>query len=90
MEQLAVNVTIIGKTYKLKVAQDSEQALRGVVKQINDTAEVLKKQFAGLEDFDYLAMSLIQYLGTLKPDVAEDYNYQIAEKVEKLLVGLKS
>jgi Cell division protein ZapA len=90
MEQLAVNVTIINKTYKLKVAQESEQALRGVVKQINDTAELLKKQFSGLEDFDYLAMSLIQYLGTLKPDVAEDYNHQVAEKVEKLLISLKS
>jgi cell division protein ZapA (FtsZ GTPase activity inhibitor) len=90
MDQLAVNVTIINKTYKLKVAAESEQALRGVVKQINDTAELLKKQFSGLEDFDYLAMSLIQYLGTLKPDVAEDYNYQVAEKIEKLLVSLKS
>jgi cell division protein ZapA (FtsZ GTPase activity inhibitor) len=90
MDQLSVNISLLNKNYKLKVAAGAEEVLRGRVKQINDHATQLKEQFKGLDDFDYLAMSVMQFLSSLEQVGEQTEQQELSDKVQKILNMVKS
>jgi cell division protein ZapA (FtsZ GTPase activity inhibitor) len=89
MEHISISIQVLSKTYKLKIPAGAEEQLRAHVKQINEASTQLKQHFAGLEDFDYLAMSVVQTLSTLATHSAQDPQ-ETVDKVHRILKTLKS
>jgi hypothetical protein len=85
MDTLSVTLHIINKPYKLKINAAHEQQIRGYIKQLNEQALVYKSEFGGLEDFDYLAMSLINVLSTIntQPASAQADN-EVIQQLQRL------
>lgn len=60
-EMLPINIVIGNRTYRIRVKPQDEEAVRKVVKVINEKVVDFKTQFAGKDMQDYIAMVLVWY-----------------------------
>jgi cell division protein ZapA (FtsZ GTPase activity inhibitor) len=90
MDNISISIQVVNKTYKLKIPAGSEEQLRAHVKQVNDCAGELKQHFAGLEDFDYLAMSVVQVFSGLAASETAVSPQEAIDRAQKILSMLKS
>jgi cell division protein ZapA len=60
-ELIAATVVVGDRSYRIKVEQGDEEAVRKTVKTINDKIIEFKTQFAGKDMQDYIAMVLLWY-----------------------------
>jgi hypothetical protein len=58
---MPVNVVIGDRTYRIRIEQADEEAVRGSVKVINEKLVEYKTSFAGKDMQDYIAMVLLWY-----------------------------
>lgn len=61
MSELAIKVTIAGRTYPLTIKRDEEELVRSAAKLINDNITHLEQNYAVRDKQDLLAMTALQY-----------------------------
>lgn len=81
-DMIAINILIGDRSYRIKVDPKDEQEVRKVVKIINDKVLEYKREFAGKDMQDYIAMVLLWY-ATHRID-NNNSNAQSPELEEKL------
>lgn len=60
-ELIPVNVVIVDRSYRVRVAPKDEEVVRKTIKLINDKVIEFKTQFAGKDMQDYLGMVVLWY-----------------------------
>jgi hypothetical protein len=60
-ELIPVNVIIIDRSYRVRVAPKDEEVVRKTIKIINDKVIEFKTEFAGKDMQDYLGMVVLWY-----------------------------
>ncbi len=60
-ELIPVNLWLAGRSYRLKIRQEDEQAIRQAVKIVSDKINEFRNMFAAKDDQDFLAMCLLMY-----------------------------
>ena len=64
MEQdglLAVNVWLAGRSYRIRIKPQDEEAVRKAVKLAEEQIIEMRAQYAGKDDQDFIAMCLLSY-----------------------------
>lgn len=60
-ELIAINVWLAGRSYRLRVLPDEEEAVRKSIKQADSKIAELRNTYAGKDDLDFVAMCLLSY-----------------------------
>jgi len=61
-EQLiAINVWLGGRSYRIRIKKDEEEAVRKAVKIADEKVSEMRTHYAGKDDQDFLAMVLLTY-----------------------------
>jgi cell division protein ZapA (FtsZ GTPase activity inhibitor) len=60
-ELIAINVVIADRTYRIKIAPEDEETVRGIVRLINEKFMEFKTEFAGKDIQDYISMVILWY-----------------------------
>ncbi len=58
---LSINVWLAGRSYRIRIKPEEEEAVRKSVKVADDKITELRNQYAGKDDQDFLAMCLLTY-----------------------------
>lgn len=58
---IPVNIVVADRTYRIKIRTEEEEAVRRVMKEVNDKIIEFKAAYAGKDIQDYIAMALIMY-----------------------------
>jgi cell division protein ZapA len=62
MEQLIpVNIFVADRSYRIKIKPEEEEAVRRIMKEVNEKIIEFKTAYAGKDLQDYIAMALIMY-----------------------------
>lgn len=62
MEQLIpVNIVVADRSYRIKIKPEEEEAVRRIMKEVNEKIIEFKTAYAGKDLQDYIAMALIMY-----------------------------
>jgi cell division protein ZapA len=86
-EQLIpINILIGDRTYRIKSLPKDEEVIRKTLKIINDKIIEFKKQFAGKDMQDYIAMVLIWYATQA---TSTTNNPHLEAEFEKVLSGIE-
>ena len=89
-ETLLINVWLSGRSYRIRVKPEEEGAVRKAVKLADDKVSEMRKHYAGKDDQDFMAMSLLSYAGDSavesfnNPLLSEELN-KMASKIDKVL-----
>lgn len=74
-EQLLIlNAWIGGRSYRIKVKPEEEEAVRKAVKVANDRIAELRNSYAGKDDQDFIAMCLLMYAADSATEAGGGYN----------------
>src|SRR4051812_9565136 len=60
-ETLLINVWLSGRSYRIRVKPGEESAVRKAVKIADDKVTEMRTHYAGKDDQDFMAMSLLTY-----------------------------
>ncbi|MBS1589336.1 MAG: cell division protein ZapA [Bacteroidetes bacterium] len=58
---LAINVWLAGRSYRIRIKPEEEEAVRLAIKQADNQLAEMRTQYAGKDDQDFLAMVLLTY-----------------------------
>jgi hypothetical protein len=84
-ELIAINVLIGDRTYRIKIREKDEEAVRKTLKTINDKIIEFKTQFAGKDMQDYIAMVLLWYGTQNSSDLDSlQHSSEIGDSLQKM------
>lgn len=63
-EHVSINVSLGGRTYRMKVSTSDEAHIRLSLNRIQQSYSNLKQQFPGRDEQDYLSMTLIDFVSS--------------------------
>ena len=82
---IPVTITIADRSYRIKVKPADEEAVRKTVRFINERLLDFKRQFAGKDMQDYVAMVLIWYATQQQGELEKEVTSQdLTEKLDRL------
>jgi hypothetical protein len=88
---IPATIVIAERTYRIRINQKDEEAVRKTVKTINDKIIEFKNQFAGKDMQDYVAMVLLWYAteqaNVSTGEIANDNVTNKLAALEKMLDG---
>ncbi len=58
---ISINVWLSGRSYRIRILPDEEEAVRKAVKVADDKIMDLRRHYAGKDDQDFVAMCLLMY-----------------------------
>jgi cell division protein ZapA (FtsZ GTPase activity inhibitor) len=87
-KQISINVWLAGRSYRIRIKPEEEEAIRKAVKLADDKVVELRNSYAGKDDQDFLAMCLLMYAsdaatGASDPIVQKEIK-NIIKKIEKI------
>jgi cell division protein ZapA (FtsZ GTPase activity inhibitor) len=86
-ELIPVNLWLAGRSYRIRIKHEEEEAVRKAVKTADEKIMELKNSFAGKDDQDFVAMCLLIYAtdrqGT-SPFLHEELT-RMTERIDKVL-----
>jgi cell division protein ZapA len=85
---IAINLILGDRTYRIKIANSDEEKVREKAKKLNEQLIQFKKQYAGKDMQDYLAMVLLSYVLEQKTEDSGGENVEIQpifDRIEALL-----
>ena len=85
---IAINLILGDRTYRIKIENTDEESIREKAKKLNDQLIQFKKQYAGKDMQDYLAMVLLSYVLEQKNGRSSIENDQLGpvfDRIEALL-----
>ncbi len=60
-ETLSITVWISGRSYRIRIKPDEESAVRKAVKLADQKVTEMRSHYAGKDDQDFMAMTLLSY-----------------------------
>lgn len=89
-ELLSINVWLAGRSYRIRIKPEEEEAVRKAIKLADEKLSEMRLQYTGKDDQDFLAMVLLMYAADTAVDVLQNpflkQNLQtMTEKIDKLL-----
>lgn len=93
MEQeqlLPINVWLSGRSYRIKIKPEDEEAVRKALKIADNKIKEMRSDYAGKDDQDYVAMTLLMYAADSAVDVFNNPNLskeiqKMADKIDKAI-----
>jgi len=85
---IAINLILGDRTYRIKIENTDEEITREKARRLNEQLIQFKKQYAGKDMQDYLAMVLLSYVLEQKTEETDNENEEIGlvfERIEALL-----
>lgn len=82
-ELLAVSVTILGRTYRLKIEKSKEEALRKAATRIDQQANLYAKNYVYRDNQDLLAMVALSQITELT-QIQDNLKFKDQTLVDKL------
>jgi cell division protein ZapA len=87
---LSITVWLAGRSYRLRIKPDEESAVRKAVKVADEKVNEMRAHYAGKDDQDFMAMSLLMYaadsaIDALNNPLLQDELKQITNKIDKVL-----
>ncbi|MEN9952652.1 MAG: hypothetical protein RLZZ520_920 [Bacteroidota bacterium] len=85
---IAINLILGDRTYRIKIENTDEEKVRDKAKKLNDQLIQYKKQYAGKDMQDYLAMVLLSYVLDQKTEEKGAETIEIGpifDRIESLL-----
>jgi hypothetical protein len=85
---IAINLILGDRTYRIKIENTDEEKVREKARKLNEQLLQFKKQYAGKDMQDYLAMVLLSYVLEQKTEETDNENDEIGlvfERIEALL-----
>jgi cell division protein ZapA len=85
---IAINLILGDRTYRIKIENTDEEKTREKARKLNEQLIQFKKQYAGKDMQDYLAMVLLSYVLDQKTEETDNENDEIGlvfERIEALL-----
>lgn len=58
---ISINVWLSGRSYRIRIKPEEEEAVRKAVKVADEKVMEMRTQYAGKDDQDFLAMALLTY-----------------------------
>lgn len=91
-ELIPVNVWLAGRSYRIRVKADEEEAVRKAAKIADEKVIELRSHYAGKDDQDFLAMCLLMYASDSATNPYSDpvMLEQIADMTARIDETLKS
>lgn len=86
---MPVTIRLLQRTYRIRIPQDEEESVRHIIQSIQDRLMEMKKLFPGRDEQDYLAMTLIEYVTTLKSPAAHKVREETQTMLSNLLAQLQ-
>ena len=66
---LSITVWLAGRSYRLRIKPEEESAIRKAVKIADEKVTEMRTHYAGKDDQDFMAMSLLMYAADSAVDV---------------------
>jgi cell division protein ZapA len=85
---IAINLILGDRTYRIKIENTDEEKVREKAKKLNEQLVQFKKQYAGKDMQDYLAMVLLSYVLEQKngdPGTKNEELGPVFDRIEALL-----
>lgn len=85
MEQeqlLPINVWISSRSYRIKIKPEDEEAVRKALKIADNKIKEMRSDYAGKDDQDYVAMTLLMYAADSAVDVFN--NPTLSKEIQKM------
>lgn len=85
---IAINLILGDRTYRIKIENTDEEKVREKAKKLNEQLIQFKKQYAGKDMQDYLAMVLLSYVLDQKTAEKTEGNAEISpvfDRIEAIL-----
>ncbi len=60
-EHISINVWLSGRSYRIRIKQTEEEAVRKAVKLADSKVQEMRNHYAGKDDQDFIAMCLLSY-----------------------------
>ncbi|HEY0272448.1 MAG TPA: cell division protein ZapA [Chitinophaga sp.] len=60
-ELIPINIVVADRSYRIKMRPEEEEAVRRIMKEVNEKIIEFKTAYAGKDIQDYIAMALIMY-----------------------------
>ena len=79
---LPINVWLAGRSYRIRIKPEDEEAVRKAVKIADDKIKDMRSNYAGKDDQDYMAMTLLMYAADSAVDVFN--NPTLSKEIQKL------
>lgn len=82
-EQLIpINVWLAGRSYRIRIKPEDEEAVRKAVKIADNKIKEMRNDYAGKDDQDYMAMTLLMYAADSAVDVFN--NPTLSKEIQKM------
>lgn len=91
-ELLLINVWLSGRSYRLRVKPNEESAVRKAIKVAEEKVMEMRSQYAGKDDQDFLAMTLLTYAADSAIDILDNPLLraelkELTTKIDKVITG---
>lgn len=89
-ELIPINVWLAGRSYRLRVTPEEEEAVRKSIKQADAKIAELRSTYAGKDDQDFVAMCLLSYAAdgavtTFNHPLLQQELTEMANKIDKAI-----
>lgn len=89
-EMIPINVWLAGRSYRIRIVPDEEEAVRKSIKQADAKITELRSIYAGKDDQDFIAMCLLSYaadgaVSSFNHPLLQQEISQMASKIDNAL-----
>ncbi len=83
---IPINVWLSGRSYRIRITPEEEEAVRKAVKQADAKITELRNNYAGKDDQDFIAMCLLSYAADGAIDMLQHpmLKKELAEMCDKI------
>ena len=84
---IPINVWLAGRSYRIRIHPEEEEAVRKSVKAADDKIMEMRTHYAGKDDQDFVAMCLLMYaadnvMETFKNPLLQDELGKLSQKID--------
>lgn len=84
-ELIAINVWLAGRSYRIRIKADEEEAVRKAVKVADEKIIEMRTHYAGKDDQDFVAMCLLMYAANAATETGSVNNPVLQKDVTDMI-----
>ena len=89
-ELISITVWLSGRSYRIRIKPEEESAVRKAVKLADDKVNEMKTHYAGKDDQDFMAMTLLSYAAdsaveSFNNPLLQDELNKMSKKIDKMV-----
>lgn len=81
---ITINVILAGRSYRIRIKPEEEEAVRKGVKIADEKIKDMRRNYAGKDDQDFIAMTLLTYAA----DASNNNNPLLAETLKDMIARI--